>query len=240
MICLLVGHRGVGKSSLLQRIQTYNPSAQCWDLDGEIVKSCGKSIDEIFEQEGECRFRSLEKRVFKQVLTKITKTIKTNSSQGDHYLALGAGFEGAIPPELFVLWVRRLTDSKGRVFMDRSRLAKSGSEYDEYLKRFQTRDQRYRQWAHSELTLVEGLNFVNPWELSIFSGEKPHDLPKGQFTLLPEYCRSFEHSRQFLKTYQHFFTHLELRDDLLSEEQLQWAMDLIPPQKIDLFISKTP
>ena len=224
MIYLLVGHRGVGKSSLLERIKEYAPWVQCWDLDTEIVKACGKSIDEIFEGLGESQFRRIEKRVFQQTLKKM------NKSQKNHYMAVGAGFEGSIPPEALVIWVRRLTDFRGRVFSHRPKLSKRGSEYGEYLKRFKERDQRYGKWAHSELTLIEGLDFTNPWEAVIFNGERPQ--PKGQLTLLPRNCRSFKSLREFLKIYQPFFTHFELRDDLLSKKQIQWALDSIPLQKL--------
>ena len=224
MTYLLIGHRGVGKSLLLKRIKEYDPLSLCWDLDEEIVRSQGKGIDKIFEQDGEPYFRQIEKKALQQVLEKI------NPSQGNHYIAVGAGFEGTFPQGPCIIWVRRLTDPRGRVFRDRPQLSQTGSEYDEFLKRFKKRDQKYSQWAHFEVTLTEGLDFINPWETFIFSEKRP--LPKGQLTLLPQNSRSFEKMDLFLKIYQHFFSHFEIRDDLLSEEQIQWAMDLIPSQKL--------
>lgn len=224
---IFVGHRGVGKSSLLKRVKQYSPSAQCWDLDQEVEKTCGKRVNEIFTQEGESYFREMEKKTLQRLM-------KTGAKP--FYVAVGAGFEGTFPSELPVVWVRRRTDSGDRVFLNRPRLAKVGSEdstdYNEYLRRFEKRNQRYREWAHFDLTLIEGLDFVNPWEAVLFNKDICNVTTQGQLTLQPENCRSIEHLKTFVKIYESLFTHFELRDDLLSREQIQWAMDLIPPQKL--------
>ena len=252
MIYLLVGHRGVGKTSLLKRIKEYDPLAQCWDLDQEIVKSYGKTLHEIFEKEGESRFRQMEQAVFQQRLADISREDYEHLSL-NHYIALGAGFEGlsqVVSQGVSVVWVRRVTDDQGRVFLHRPSLAKLGSEYEEYLKRFHQRDQRYRRWAHWDLTLIEGLNFKNPWEAVLFRSVNRRTLPgealseepvpRGQLTLRSCYCRSFESLQEFLRIYEPFFTHFELRDDLLSPKEIKWAMDLIPHSKLIYSYRKDP
>ena len=230
---VLVGHRGVGKTLLLERIKSYDSQAKCWDLDQEIVKTYGKSLYEIFVQEGEAQFRGKEREAFQRVWEKI-KTEKKVS-----YLVLGAGFEGDIPQEASVVWVRRLVDSNGRTTLDRPHLSHRGSEYEEYLNRFEKRNQKYKEWAHWEITLIEGLDFENPWEASLFQRSRLPP-PKGQLTLLPTHCLSFEHLRDFLKIYTPLLTHFELRDDLLCQKHIQWAIDLIPRQKLIYSCRKYP
>ena len=76
---VLVGYRGSGKSTvgaiLAQRLK--------WsfiDLDEQIVRAAGKSIAEIFEQEGEGSFRQRERAAFKSL-----------ERSGRHVIALGGG-----------------------------------------------------------------------------------------------------------------------------------------------------
>ena len=45
---VLIGHRGVGKSDLLQRHKLYYPEILAFDLDSEIEKFTGKKIADIF------------------------------------------------------------------------------------------------------------------------------------------------------------------------------------------------
>lgn len=293
MIYLLTGHRGVGKSSLLKRIQNYNPSVKCWDLDREIELFYKKQINQIFQEEGETHFRQMEKRVFQKILNQIKNSEKNENStknenprentdthteahknrvKNHHYIAVGAGFEGSIPSSIYVIWLRRSTDSQGRTFINRPPLTKEGSDFEEYLKRFQTREKKYALSAHCELNLMEGLDRLNPWEEAIFQPDspehptsshinkfdsnktftdnlnkpiknKPHtddsnkdkkvfSTPVTQLTLLPKNCGSFEQLENFLHIYQKISTHFEIRDDLLSKNQIQWAFQLIPREKI--------
>jgi shikimate kinase len=68
MIVTLIGYRGCGKSSvgplLAARLQ-----CRCIDSDDEIEASSGKSIGEIFADDGETRFRALETEVLRKLLT---------------------------------------------------------------------------------------------------------------------------------------------------------------------------
>ena len=379
VVYALVGHRGVGKSSLLKRIKSYVPSAHCWDLDEEIEKVQGESLIKIFEAKGESRFRQIEGEVFHNLLAHITQisssglpshkwgspqvgfpqlgfpqlgfpqlgfpqvgfpqlgfpqlgfpqvgfpqlgfpqlgfpqlgfpqlgfpqlgfplvgaplvggrdsSVESSSSQSQYFVVLGAGYEGHIPTQCFVIWVRRLTDFRGRSFFNRPQLSKKGgSEYDEYLARFYERNKRYKQWANDEITLIEGLKSVNLWEEQIFRGSPVRGSPvrgipidgspvrgspvrgipidgspvrgfpvrgipdgspvrgltgeaRGQLTLLPRSCSSFEKLRFFLRNYEKFFTHFEVRDDFLSEEQINWLRDLLPLDKWIYSYRKTP
>ena len=66
MSIVLIGYRGSGKSTI-----GYKLANRLWqevvDTDALIVKKAGKTIAEIFEQDGEQRFRDLETEVVKEV-----------------------------------------------------------------------------------------------------------------------------------------------------------------------------
>lgn len=67
MSVILIGYRGSGKSSIGKRL-----ADQLWlkfvDTDELVVQAAGKSIREIFEQDGEARFRELETAAIQQAL----------------------------------------------------------------------------------------------------------------------------------------------------------------------------
>jgi shikimate kinase len=67
MSIVLIGYRGSGKTTVGQKL-----ADRLWqdlvDTDKLVVTKAGKSIKEIFEQDGEPRFRELESDVVKEVL----------------------------------------------------------------------------------------------------------------------------------------------------------------------------
>ncbi len=67
MSIVLIGYRGSGKTTIGQKL-----ADRLWqeliDTDKLIVKKAGKNIKEIFEQDGEPRFRDLETEVVKEVV----------------------------------------------------------------------------------------------------------------------------------------------------------------------------
>jgi shikimate kinase len=76
---ILIGYRGSGKTTIGKRLADH-----LWqkfvDTDEMIVKRAGKSIKEIFEHDGETRFRELESEVVKEA-----------AGLADHVIALGGG-----------------------------------------------------------------------------------------------------------------------------------------------------
>ena len=64
MIYCIVGHRGAGKTSFINKLKViyskYDKPGLFLDLDSEIEFTTGLSIREIFEQEGESEFRKVE------------------------------------------------------------------------------------------------------------------------------------------------------------------------------------
>ncbi|MDB5321591.1 MAG: shikimate kinase [Phycisphaerales bacterium] len=67
MSIVLIGYRGSGKTTTGQKL-----ADRLWqdlvDTDKLIVKKAGKTIKEIFEQEGEQNFRNLESEVVREVV----------------------------------------------------------------------------------------------------------------------------------------------------------------------------
>jgi len=62
MLIFLVGMPGCGKSTLAKSLAK-SLNLTCIDLDKEIVKAEGRSIESIFETEGETGFRLIEKDI---------------------------------------------------------------------------------------------------------------------------------------------------------------------------------
>jgi len=216
LIHLLIGHRGVGKTTLARRFKKKYPSWQVFDLDEEIERDSDEKIAQLLAQ-GESYFRSYEQKVLNKLVA---------GAQQPTLIALGAGFEGSLPPEARVIWLRRTTDANGRVFLNRPRLDPNKSPYQEFLDRFNERERRFRSWVDDELFIPEGLEdglenclLPNP-ELHI-----PFDL-----TLLPHNLQRWTRFWRRRKTWG--LRRLELRDDLLSEEQIRQVLEDIPPEQV--------
>lgn len=214
MIQILIGHRGVGKTTFLNQLRS-STSTPCFDLDEEIEKQHNQSIRKLF-QAGEHEFRVLERAALWNLV---------DSAGPDMIIAAGAGFEGPIPSEAKVIWIRRESDQAGRVFLNRPRLNDSVTMYDEYMERLKTREKRFREWAHEELFLPEGGG-----DLSDFV-EKPEkfDIPF-EITLLPENFRDWFYFLERRRDWN--LRHFELRDDLLNPDQMEIAAETLPAERI--------
>ncbi len=217
----LIGHRGVGKTSLLSRIETYLGSSRVRviDLDREIERVTTNSIHRIFQESGEAAFRAIEQSTFAQLAKK--------TDEETLVVALGAGFDvSKIPQDWHVIWVRRVTDKTGRIFTDRPRLNPDMSALEEFDMRARAREPRYAARADAILILDEGIEDSNdPAERSYFT--RGLDLNGATLTLQKEnFARDFSgFIRDRLKWNLKWF---ELRDDLLSESQIEEAVRLIP------------
>jgi shikimate kinase len=79
MSALLIGYRGSGKTTIGKKLadRLWQPFV---DVDELIVKEAGKSIKDIFEQEGESSFRDLEEKAVQQAI-----------AMPEHVVALGGG-----------------------------------------------------------------------------------------------------------------------------------------------------
>ena len=216
MITFLIGHRGVGKTHLLKRIQKYlknEKSLQFWDLDQEIEKRKETKVYDLFSLIGEAKFRELEREILNDVLSE---------THGRGFIALGAGFEGELPVNSQVLWVRRLSDQKGRSFLDRPRLQKEKKPLEEFRERYQERQKKYRRQSQQSLILREGVKGYDEAERDFFVEE--YIEKKGAWTLLS--------GGDLSKPFQLPFEFVELRDDLLSEEEMEHSFTMFKEDQV--------
>lgn len=225
MLTILIGHRGVGKTQFLKRItETYLAHGRevlALDLDQEIAKKMGSTVQDLFAKGGEKQFREWESGTFRLLYEQI------KSEGRPVFMALGAGFEFDLPQEAHVLWIRRLADDRGRIFLDRPRLNPTLRPLDEFNVRARKRAERFRMLAHEHYFLREGA-FQDPKADAYFLGFS-EDQVGGSLTVLPWMLReSF-----FAKRLKWGVRYFELRDDLLTREQIAMAFQWIPqPRRI--------
>ncbi len=228
-IIVFVGHRGVGKTSLAFELAE-KKAFHVFDLDKEIEKKTEMSIRGFFEKHGEEALRVLEKEMFFDLIKNIGKTEK------DHILVLGAGFEFELPKSIPVFWIQRETDRVGRVFLNRPRLEKKISALDEFFKRKTLRDERFNKISSQSIVLEEGKSerqIENILSLYFSSEEFFSGQLSGYLTVKSEW---FYEEKFFKKKVQMHLNwgidFFELRDDLLSEEQIGFACEVLPAEKI--------
>lgn len=219
MITAIVGHRGTGKSTFLERLKFYlgaDADVHFADLDTEIEKKIGKSIPDLFKVHGEEYFRDLERQMFTEFLQKPYANV---------YIVLGAGFDVSIIPEsVNVLWVRRDSDLEGRIFLDRPRLNLEVDPLTEYRERALLRETKFSLRADDVYLMPPGDFAQKHLAMQIEKKVLLHEMKdlKGIVTVLPDHFRS-EHSwknfkSKFLESGLDFF---EIRDDLLTIEQIE-------------------
>lgn len=228
MITVFVGQRGTGKSSLLKRIQIYlqnrGAAGLCVDLDETIAAGEAKSIQQIFSHHGEAHFRELEKKYFFELIAKATGT--------NLFIAVGGGFS----PEYFnssmrVVYLQRESDQIGRIFLNRPALESQLSPLQEYFVRAQARRPGFLKAAWEEYLIPEGLVEPSLTEEAILLGEP--SLVGGILTLLPHHFNTHVGWRFFIdRRLRWGLNFFEIRDDLLSAEQIEQALSIIPKEKL--------
>lgn len=229
MKMVLIGHRGTGKSHLLERLKIYlsdKKNLKFLDLDREIEFREGKTIGQIFNELGEEAFRELEIKVFHALI----------QQHSEFVISLGAGFSlQEIPKDLKCLWVRRKTDALGRIFLNRPRLNPEMSPLEEYLQRLPLREERYHKRATDEYLMPEGIQLPNEIEKRIFT----EDLKNvgGILTLLPHHFESLQSLQHRIRQFD--VDYFELRDDLLTISQIQTVTSLLPPRRVLISLRTT-
>lgn len=227
MITVLVGHRGTGKSELMRRLQLYyvDTPAEFIDLDQEIERKIGRDISELFLEHGEDYFRDIERQLFREVIQREYQRL---------FICLGAGFDLTVIPETVeVLWVRRATDLDGRIFLNRPRLHPEISPLEEYKKRAEVREALFKSRASRVYTMPEGAfefkNKAGLLEKAILQEELP--FLGGSLTILNLHQRDPLSWSSFKKRFQNKNILFELRDDLLSPEQIEKILKDLPEEK---------
>lgn len=225
MITCFIGHRGVGKTEFAKRLQIYlsDLDVEIFDLDHEIEKRQQKPIFEIIMQQGEPYFREVEKQVFAE-MTQI-------AGEKRIYLVLGAGFPvQEISADIQVIWIRRATDVDGRIFLDRPRLDPNSRPLAEYQMRLGLREINFANRADFVYWLPEG-DFTRSLrakhlEQKIWKG--PVEKLSASVTLTRAWFQSDLSWQTWRQHIQCRYRYLELRDDLLSEDQMRKALDQLP------------
>jgi shikimate kinase/shikimate 5-dehydrogenase len=171
---IFIGHRGVGKSSLLERHESYFPAVPTFDLDQIIAQQENQVVSDIFTSRGEPDFRELEKKYFQELVSKSA-----------YVISVGAGFNmQLLPADAEVIYVSRRTDTDGRIFINRPRLNPEVSALQEYLLRYEAREPKYRETASWVYHLPEGLNDTDEIEKKIL--KKDFEVENAYLTLAHE------------------------------------------------------
>lgn len=207
---VLIGHRGTGKTELLKRHSTYFSQIPHFDLDAEIEKKSEMNISEYFKKFGEKKFRETEQSIF----------LELYKQHAEFVISLGAGYNvSGLPQDVEKVYVRRVTDRDGRIFLNRPRLDNSLSALVEYQQRYSVRDQNFLELADQVYDLPEGLETANETEKKILTEKfSVHD---AYYTLsLQELART--------ENLMSFYKNIELRTDLLSKEIIKNLLSRYP------------
>jgi shikimate kinase/shikimate 5-dehydrogenase len=195
---VIIGHRGVGKTSFLIRHRIYFSQIPHFDLDAEIEISQNQKISNLFQSQGEAYFRQIEKQVFSEI-----------SQSSEFVISVGAGFDCLnISSDIEVLYISRRTDSDGRIFLNRPRLNPELDPLTESIQRYSERDPWYRQRADLIYHMPEGISGPDELERKLLT--ERFDIDSAYLTLVPNKLKQLSH-----------FQNIELRTDLFSTEEIK-------------------
>ena len=233
MITLVIGHRGVGKTSFVKRVSDHYQKAKkkvaIYDLDKEIELRLGKTTFDLFRQEGEQAFRRYEEAVFTELMAEVQDKLR------DIFIAMGAGYCGPWPEGVHKLWLRRDSDSVGRIFLDRPRLSNTVSPIEEYLERYEDRQKKYKSLKSETFFLREGFHFqegLGHKAENTFLGFRKGSL-SGFLTLQPKDVTSKENLIEYYKKRRQWgLKGFEIRDDILDSCQIIQALTVLPKEEV--------
>lgn len=223
----LIGHRGTGKTEASRRwAHLLGARATAVDLDREIERLCGRSVRQLFEQDGEGEFRFYEKKAFGEMDEESRRRV------GAFLVACGAGFDASrIDQSWQKIWLRRATDEDGRVFFGRPRLDPDVSPIEESKKRYLERTVKYARAANRIFDLSEGDSDPAEqfWIRDLFDEDSLSGLG-GAISLTPEMQLGSSIER-FLRW---GVARLEVRDDLFPHDQFGLVWECIKELVKDL------
>lgn len=223
MKIIIVGHRGVGKTSFLERCKTYLKNKRCKfvDLDQEIEKATQMTTAQIFSEKGEKAFRQLEEMLFKKIFASFDHLI----------LSVGGGLDvSLIPQRVRVIWLQRASDLSGRIFVDRPRLEENMQALEEFHKRASERNIKFLNCMSEQYQIPEGLEEVHEVEQKMVLND--YQNLGGILTLQSLYTdasRWLNFEKRYLNSGMDF---LELRTDLLTEKQISMVLEKWPKDKV--------
>ena len=246
MIYLIVGHRGVGKTLWLKKLEKLflrsslnQKKIYFLDLDEEIEKETKKTIDFLISHTGqynEKNFRFIEKKTLNKLIQKY------KSKNNLVFIAIGAGFKWnkkSLPSFCRVIHLIRETDSRGRIFLNRPRLKINKTPFEEYKFLYSQREKTYRRMREESFILPEQ-DFPFHLTEKLFFGVKKQklnsiltldkdSLPVDRKKWIDFINRRFSWGIRFF----------ELRDDNLSKEELRLLLKILP-QKNQLLSFRRP
>jgi shikimate 5-dehydrogenase/shikimate kinase len=239
---VFIGHRGVGKTSLLRRIEPSGISGLFFDLDEEISRVLNMTIDNLFQNFGEAYFREKELEIFSLIL---------KQKEGPLWVSVGGGFEieklsEATLNESEFIWLCRASDERGRVFLNRPALDPELKPLDDFFSRKFERDRRFEKYFDRRIWIPEGFGMEGlPRDFVSSNIEKQLIEEKAQFgsfgwTLERDILENSRRREKFLNhLVQEQVQFIELRDDILSPTHIEEALGLIPPEQV-LFSFRSP
>lgn len=206
----LIGHRGVGKSTMIADLQAQSKKYICFDLDYELEVRRQVTIKDLFAKGKVAEFRQMELDVLNEIIFDFEN--QKNKSLKTLVVALGAGLhleKFKVPKSSMLLWLRRATDPNGRIFSDRPALTDKNNPLDEWNTIFSDREIKYKKFCTAQLYLPEfsNKNFNPLYEYLNFKSPK-----NGYVTLLPK------ENDQILQSLN---CNTELRTDLISEKEIK-------------------
>lgn len=209
---VLIGQRGTGKTEAAKRwARQLGGRATLIDLDREVERLAGRSIDDVFRTMGETEFRWFERQAWREV------DVETRNSFGAVLVAVGAGFNPELIDDSWTrVWLRRSTDDSGRIFTDRPRLDQTLHPLEEFHHRATLRAPRFQAVSDRSLTLGEGSIDASeqPWFTDLLGIEESESISRlgGTVTLLAHHNIS-ESCERWLRW---GVSRIEIRDDQWS------------------------
>ena len=241
MIYLIVGHQGSGKTSLLKRLKNSFKNSLFFDLDQDIEKDIQKLTSNLSKKNGEKTFYRPKKNTFKKICKKIS--LNQNQTQDDNlfhphsFISVSPNFKEKIPQSFHILWIQRPTDSNGRILTHESPFNPSKKQKNplrEYFHLFSNRNNFFKKIADEELIINEGFHKKSQaFEKLFFGLKKVKKKMKGSLTLREKNLKLKEKFLSFIKKRLSWgLCFFEIRDDLLSKEKMNLALNLIPEKNI--------
>ena len=208
----LIGHRGVGKSTFLHLTKNANLSKfkdyQFFDLDEEIQNRVKRTTPDIFAKDGEKKFRQLEQEVLSTL------------AQENTMISVGAGCNlDNWKNKARIIWLKRITDQDGRIFLNRPRLLPDRNEWQESLDLYKDRSKLYAKWSHQAWYIPEYIEDLKKMIPLFWQRGDCRYFDSGIFTVRPENHTIYTRCA------------LELRDDLLSHEEMKLIFQQWPRRR---------
>ena len=152
MIVALVGYRGTGKSTVAERLAA-RLSMQWVDADHELETEAGRSITEIFAEQGESVFRDLEEM--------LQETLRTAQKAADDVHENAKKEARLIMKEADIRGNRAIEKARNHVQMIRNEIVELKNQRDQFASRLgtliQSQGDYLAQLAFTDPPVVEEL-----------------------------------------------------------------------------------